>query len=315
MSTDPRVIKTDEHTITSGWIDVGHGHKVWYEQWGNPGAKTPILSFHGGPGGSFKQKYKYTFDPTIHQVIGFDQRGCGNSLPYGKTQHNRTEDLLADARAILEQLGVKKVHAYGASWGSTLAMLFTLQHPDMVESLFVAGTFTASRDEIAWVDTGVLRTHYPEVWERFVASVPEAYADRPAAYHYEVLQGKDRAAWPASAKALEDLEVPAMVTEWPGYTDIKSDAPEEYDFVPYRIYAWYLSHGCFLPDNDILSRAHHITVPTYIINGRYDMVCPPKTAYQLHKAIKGSKLYITYDNHSGGPQTQLVRKTLIDSVY
>lgn len=315
MNLEIRSIKTDEYTLKSGWLDVGHGHRVWYEQWGNPKAKTPILIFHGGPGGEFKPKHKYNFDPKVHHVIGFDQRGCGNSLPYGKTQHNRTDDLIEDASAILDKLRIKNVHVNGGSWGSTLALLFALKYPRRVTSLTLRGTFTGSKDEISWIDQGLYRNYYPEVWQRFITSVPKKYADNPAKFHYDILNGNDKDKWVDSAKALEDLEVPVMLTEWPGYSDIKSDKTEEYDFVPYKIYAWYLSHGSFLPDNYILNNAHKIKVPTYIINGRYDMVCPPKTAYELHDSIKNSKLFITYDNHSGGPQTQLVTKTLIEMIY
>lgn len=315
MNEEPRTIKTDEYTIKSGWLDVGHGHKVWYEQWGNPKAKISILIFHGGPGGEFKAKHKYNFDPKVHQLIGFDQRGCGNSLPYGKTDHNRTEDLINDALAILKELGVSKVHVNGASWGATLGLLFTIKHSSLVESLLIRGTWTATQSEIDWIDKGGFAHFYPEVWQRFVDSVPKQYSSEPAKYHYGILNGNEKTKWAASAKALQDLEVPAMATEWPGYNDIKSDNKAEYDYVPYKIYAWYLSHGCFLSKNYILNNVHKIKVPTYIVNGRYDMVCPPKIAHKLHELIKGSKLLITYDNHGGGPQMQLVYHTLLQTIY
>lgn len=315
-----KVIKTDEHTITSGWLDVGHGHKVWYEQWGNPKAKTVILSFHGGPGGGYKPHHKYRFDPKMHQVICFDQRGCGNSLPYGRTDHNRTEDLIGDAATILKTLKIDKVHLIGGSWDSTLALLFAIKYPKKSLSLITTGVFTGTEAEINWLDKGLFVNHYPEVWERFKQSVPDNQQGDPAAYHYKILSGSNKQAWPASAKALSELERPIMQFDWPGFNDIKPDQNpaaliEAFDYVPYKIYAWYLNHNCFLSGDYILRNAHEIKVPTYIIQGRYDFACPPITAYKLHKAISGSRLFMTLDNHRAGHETDSVFASLISTIY
>lgn len=315
-----RTIKTDEYTIKSDHLDVGGGHKVWFEQWGNPKAEVPILVFHGGPGGEHKPKRKYNFDPKKHQVIGFDQRGGGNSVPYGNIKHNTTQDLIADSVKILNHLDISKVHLSGGSWGSTLALLFATQHPEKVETVMVNGVFTGSQKEIDWLDKGLFRNHYPEVWERFTASVPEEYKDNPAEYHYRMIENGNEIELERSSKALNDLEYPTLIFDWRGYAadDVKKDTvPDallEFDPIPYKIYGHYFKNASFLKPNYILESAHKIKSPLYIVQGRYDMCCPPITAYKLHKAVPGSKLYITLSSHGNDPETNTVLKTLRDLV-
>ncbi len=311
--------KTDKYTTKSGLLDVGHGHKIYFEQWGNPDA-TPILLFHGGPGDSFKPNHKYSFDPARQQVIGFDQRGCGNSVPYGKLEHNTTQDSLADAAKILDELDVDKAYVFGGSWGSTLALLFSMAYPERVKATIVNGIFTASRAELNYIDKGLFKQFYPEVWERFLDSAPEKHRDDPTAFHYKVLAGKDKDQITSSAKALDELEGPLLKFDWRGYTDIQPDAdpdakPKPYDYAPYQIYAHYLSNHCFLEDGYILKHAHQIHTPLYIVQGRYDMVCPPITAYKLHQAVPHSKLYITLSSHSRDPENRTALKTLVDTVF
>lgn len=314
--------QTDSRTIKSGHLDVGQGHKVYYEQWGNKKAKTPILFFHGGPGSNYKWRHKRLFDPDVHQVIFFDQRGAGNSLPYGKLEHNTTDHLIEDAAKILKHLGVKHVYAYGVSWGSTMATLFTIRRPKQVRATIVGAIFSGSQTEIDYIDKGYFGRYYPEVWERFVASVPKSFADSPASYHYEQLKKGSPKDIVDSAKALEDLELPLLMFDWPGYehsNTIRDKEPgdkEEYDYVPYQIYSHYLSQGCFMPDKHVLTKASGIKTPFAIVQGRYDMVCPPAAAYELHKAIPKSKLYITLDSHgSSDHENRTVTRTLIDAMF
>ncbi len=316
-----RTIKTDEFTITSGHLDVGNGHSVWFEQWGNPQVKTPILMFHGGPGSEFKPKHKYNFDPERHQVISFDQRGCGNSLPYGELEHNTTQDVIADAVTILEHLGISNVHVNGGSWGSTLALLFAIEHPELTKTVSIRGVFTGTQAEIDWLDKGIFKRHYPEVWERFVATVPDTHKDNPADYHYKVIEDGDEPKLEATSKALSDLEIPILNFDWRGYDrEVKKDAdpnssPEEFDPVPYKIYGHYFNNACFLEPDYILKNAHKITVPLYIVQGRYDMACPPITAYTLHKAVPHSKLYMTLASHGNDPETSTALNVLRDTMY
>lgn len=314
--SDLREIKTDKYTIKSGHLDVGHGHRVYFEQWGNPKAETPILSFHGGPGSCYSAHHKHNFDPHKHQLIFYDQRGCGNSLPYGRWHHNKTQDLIDDAVRVLDELGVKKVHLWGGSWGSTLALIFNIQHPQKVKTNTVRGVFTGTQPEIDYLDKGQFQKFYPEVWDRFVASVPEKYADNPAKYHYQVLASSDQEAIVASSKALEELEGPLLGFDWKGYSpDYAAQEDTEYDYVPYLIYAHYLRNSCFLPKDYVIKNAHKIQNPLYIVQGRYDMCCPPVTAYRLHQAVAGSKLIMTLASHGHDPENRTALKTLITTLY
>jgi len=315
-TADLASVKTDEHTISSGHLDVGNGHKIYYEYWGNPQAESKILTFHGGPGSQYKNKHKHSYDPKTHAVIFFDQRGCGNSLPYGKLEHNTTDDTMSDAVKLLDHLNIKQTNIFGGSWGSTLALLFAIKYPERTKNVIVTGVFTGSQAEIDYVDKGLFVRFYPEVWERFQASVPAAYKASPAAYHAEKLKSSDTATRKTSAKALEELESPLLRFDWEGYRDVRLDeAEQDYDDVPYRIYAHYLSQECFLPDSYVLKNAHKITAPLYIVQGRYDMICPPITAYTVHKAVKGSKLFMTLGSHDRDPENRSVIKTLLQTVF
>ena len=317
----PKYINTDEFTLESGWLNTDDGHQVWYESWGNKDAKIPIFIFHGGPGGRFKDKHKYNFDPEIHHVIGFDQRGCGNSLPYGSIKNNTTADLISDAKNILDKLGVGRVHIFGGSWGSTLGLLFAMEHPDMIEDIILRGIYLGTRTEIDWLDRGDFKNFYPEVWERFKDSVPKEHRADPASYHYEVLSGEDESEINHSAKALDDLESPTIGFDWQGYDKkIKKDTDPnsaliEYDAVPYKIFGHYFKNECFLAANYIIENAGKIKAPLYMVQGRYDMACPPITAYNLHKAVPGSKLFITLGSHSLDPENRTALKVLTETLY
>lgn len=316
-----RTVKTDEFTIKSGHLDVGDSHNVWYEQWGNPKAKIPTLLFHGGPGGGYKAKHKYGFNPNKHQVICFDQRGSGNSLPYGETDNNTTADLISDALKILKLLNISRVHVTGGSWGSALALVFAIEQPSKTESVLVNGVFTGSQSEIDWVDKGLFQQFYPEVWDRFVATVPKQFQDNPAAYHHQIIKEGDRSELSETAKAFRDLEFPLLGFDWEGFgPNIKQDPdpnidPKVFDPIPYKIWSHYLRNNCFMQPKYILKNADKIKAPLYIVQGRYDMVCPFITAYRLHKAVPHSKLYRTLSSHSHDPETRTAIQAIRDLIY
>lgn len=318
MEGELRQIKTDKYTIKSGHIDVGHGHKVYYEQWGNKNVKTPILTFHGGPGGQYKPSYRTAFDPNKHQVIFFDQRGCGNSLPYGRWHHNKTQDLIEDAKKIIDTLKIKRVYLAGGSWGSTLALLFNISYPDVVAATLIRGVFTATSAEINYLDSGQFQKFYPEIWDSFVASVPQSHHNNPAAYHYSQLKSKDQARVIESAKAFDALERPLLNFDWEGpIPDWRADSGinDPYDYVPYQIYGHYLESNCFLSQNFILNQASKINNPVYIVQGRYDMVCPPVTAYRLHQQLVNSYLYMTLASHGNDSENRNLYRSIIESTF
>jgi proline iminopeptidase len=316
---DLREVKTDKFTLNSGHLDVGGGHKVYFEQWGNKNAKTPILFFHGGPGSWYKPKHKIAFEPEQHQVIFFDQRGIGNSIPYGKLENNTTQTLIQDAVKILDHLDIERVFVFGGSWGSTLALLFTIEHQSKVEATIINGVFTGSSTEIDYLTEGRGRRFYPEAWEQLVRSVPDANTKDPYIYNARILlKSDDPKKLLKSAKALEAYDLPVLFFDWQNASHNKPDnvGEDETDFTPYMLLAHYLLNDYFLPENYILEKAKNIHTPLYIIQGRYDMACPPLLAYNIHKNVKNSKIFMTLGSHdTSDPENRTAIKTLVETVF
>lgn len=298
----------DEFTNQELMLDVGDGHSLYVHDWGNPKAKTPIVFLHGGPGSANKDRYKLRFDPTTHRVIFHDQRSSGKSTPYGSLEHNTTEHLVEDIEKIAVKLGLDAFVLTGGSWGSTLALMYALKHPERVSKLIVTGVFTASKEEIDWLDQGYFKTFYPELWETFVATVPKSHQHDPTAYHAKRILGGNEAEARESAMLYNQLEGTIMVLD--ERKQLPPD-PAEFDPVGPKIEVHYLQNHCFLPEEGyILNHASELTMPTWIVQGRFDMVCPPITAYELHKRVSGSKLIWTMAGHSNDRSTYDVLSTL-----
>lgn len=286
-------MEKDEFTLKETRLKVPGGFELYVQDWGNPKAKTAIIFLKGGPGGACKQRDKDGFDPARDRVIFFDQRGCGQSKPYGKLEANTTAHMIQDITAIADHFGLQKFALRGTSWGSCLALAYALEHPERVAALFVGGIFTASQKEIDWLDNGLFRTFYPDVWQKFLQDTPADFHQSPAAYHYEkVLKGTPEEI-KKSAYAYACLEGGA----------IKLDdrfTPEnftDFDPIPMQIEMTYLANRCFLPERHILDNAHRLPMPVYIVQGRYDMVCPPETAWELHQKLPNCELYWTTAGH------------------
>ena len=285
----------DEYTIKEYALGVSGGHKLYVHDWGNTHAKQTFLFLHGGPGGGCVDAYKAFFDGTRDHVIFFDQRGCGKSTPRGRIEHNTTQDLIGDIELILEKHSLKKVIVFGGSWGSTLALAYALAHPEHVAAMIIRGIFTSRQFEIDHLDKGIFRNFFPDVWDAYLARTPEQYRDDPTAYHNARAVGNDAKAafessyalgeFEGSVSSLEDRHKPA---------DLKT-----FDPVPARIEAHYIQNHCFMEENHIMDNAHKLTMPVWIVQGRYDMVCPPITAYELHKRLPKSNLVLTQSGHSG----------------
>ena len=297
----------DTYTIQEHMIPVGHEHTLYVHDWGNKNAKKPIIFLHGGPGGQCKDKHKMPFDPKSQRVIFFDQRGCGQSTPLGRWHHNNTQELAADITTIANYLKIDTFILTGASWGSALALYYAICNPARVLALVVSGVFTGSQSEIDWLDKGFFKTHFPEAWERYVAATPKAYRDNPSAYHMPTATGKDAAKAAESARAYADLESAALSLD-DAFTPVNPD-----DFEPSGIIIEmrYLAKRCFLPDRFILKNAHKLHMPVYIVQGRYDFVCPPQTAYELSKMIPNAHLSWVTSGH----RTEHETRTALRLIY
>jgi len=297
----------DEYTIRETFLEVGDGHTLYVHDWGNSAAKTPIIFLHGGPGGSCKDRQKQVFDPTRQRVIFFDQRGSGKSLPYGSLEHNTTDEVVGDISKIADHFGIKKFILHGGSWGSALAFFYGIAHPERVQAMVLNGIWTGSKTENDWVDKGGFRTFYPDAWERYAESVPAAHRTNPSAYHFPRILGEDTEAAKASGFAYEQLEGAAISLD-------DRTTPEDfetYDPAGIRIEVNYLSNQCFMPDKYVFDNASKLTMPIYMVQGRQDMVCPPVTAYNLHKLLPNSELIWTISGHKAERESWNVMRTLM----
>ena len=297
----------DEFTIAETFIDVGDGHKLYVQDWGNKKAKLPILFLHGGPGVGVKNKYRQQFEPKIQRVIFFDQRGSGKSLPNGSLKDNTTSELVEDIEKIADGLKLEQFIITGGSWGSCLALAYGLKHPKRIHAMVLRGIFTGSSEEIEWLDKGRFETFFPDVWQKFESSVPASHSSVPTAYHFKRALGSDKLEAKKSAYAYENLEG-ALLSLDDRYTPGDFD---EYDPSGIRIEIHYLVNDCFMPDRYILNNAHKLKMPIWLIQGRYDMVCPPETAYQLHQKLPNSELIWATAGHTNDRPIYDANRTIL----
>lgn len=303
-------MNNDQYVISEKMLDVGDGHTLYIQEWGNPEAAVPVIFLHGGPGSQVRDKYKSTFNPKVQRVLFFDQRGCGKSTPYGSLESNTTDKLIEDISTIADNFNVSTFTIRGSSWGSTLALAYALAHPERVHALVIGGIFTCSETESSWVDSGQFKTFFPDVWQAYLDKTPPEYHDNPSKYHFDKalngtpeeqkLSGYAYACLESSIIQLDDRAAP--------------ESFEEYDPAGIRIEIQYLANGGFMPDRYILDNAHKLTMPVYIVQGRYDMVCPPRTAYELHANLTNSQLYWTLSGHKHEHEDENTLKSIFASL-
>lgn len=298
----------DQHTIKESFLEVTDDHQLYLHEWGNAKAERPIIFLHGGPRNGCDDKDKRKFDPTKQYVIFFDQRGAGKSLPTGSLDHNTTDDLVKDIEKIATHLGLKQFVLVGGSWGSTLALCYAIKHPERVAGMVIDGIFTGTKTETDWLHRGGWRDFYPDIWQEYLATVPETHHDNPGAYHTAQALSPDAEAAKQSTYAYIKTELALLKLD-------DRYQPENYEtFEPGggMIELHYLAHNCFLPDKHILTHASKLTMPIYIIQGRYDMVCPPRTAHELAQALPNSKLVWTINGHLRQHEAANIQRIFID---
>ncbi len=292
----------DNYTSQEIFIDVGDGHEIYVHDWGNKKSKHVVLHIHGGPGVGSSDKDKLKFDPLLHRVIFFDQRGAGRSLPYGQLKNNTTIDLAKDINKVLQKLKIYKVLLIGGSWGSTLALFFAIKYPDKVKGLIIDGIFTATTEEIKWQTSGSINTFFPDEWQKFIFSVPTKYKSNPYKYYI------DKAANKESIYQIMKLQSSILkldeIYTLPNIND--------FDEIPGRIELHYLKNNFFLSSKYLLNNAFKIKAPVYIIQGRYDMVCPPIAAYNLDNKLPNSKLVWTINGHIRSHEAKSLQKIILE---
>ncbi|MBY6164231.1 prolyl aminopeptidase [Pseudooceanicola nitratireducens] len=290
-------------------LDVGDGHTIYVEQAGNPEGQ-PVVVLHGGPGGGCSPAMRRYFNPDHYRVILFDQRGCGRSRPHASVTDNTTWHLVSDIELIRETLGIDTWIVFGGSWGATLSLIYAQTHPDRASHLVLRGVFLMTQSELDWFYQGGAGAFWPEAWARFVDPIPvEERDDLIAAYHRRlfgddmVVQTKYARIWSSWENSLASMRTGGMGGEAPGdYARAFARLENHY----FTNAGWLDEDGQILRD---LDRIAHI--PGVIVQGRYDMICPPRMAYELASRWPNGQLRIV--DHAGhalsepGISAELVR--------
>ena len=271
-------------------LDVGDGHKVYMEQCGRRDG-VPVVVLHGGPGGGCSPAMRRYFDPSVYRVILFDQRGCGRSRPHASVEDNTTWHLVRDIELIRETLGIEKWIVFGGSWGATLSLIYGQTHPDRTLALVLRGVFLMTQPELDWFYGGGAGKFWPDLWERFTRLIPkDEQDDFIAAYHRRLFSG-DRVLETRYARAWASWEnaLASIHNDGPG-----GESPADYARAFARLENHYFQNGGFLDDQtQILNRMDRIAdIPGVIIQGRYDMICPPVSAYTLAQAWPEARLQL-----------------------
>ena len=271
-------------------IDVGDGHSIYVEECGNPDG-MPVVILHGGPGGGCSPMMRRFFHPDLYRVILFDQRGCGRSRPHASVEHNTTWHLLRDIERIRHRLKIDKWVVFGGSWGATLSLIYAINHPEAVRQLVLRGVFLMTQHELDWFYAGGAGKFFPDRWARFLELLPKEEQDQTIkAYHKRLFSSDDAEqtrfarAWTAWESALATLEGASHTGSTPAAYARAFARIENH----YFINQGFLNHDNYILDN--VDKFAHI--PGVIVQGRYDMICPPETAFKLHEAWPLSRLII-----------------------
>ncbi|MCV2863230.1 prolyl aminopeptidase [Albidovulum sediminicola] len=270
------------------YLDVGDGHRIYVEQSGQPNG-LPVLVLHGGPGGGSSPAMRRFFDPSVFRVVLFDQRGCGRSEPHASVEANTTWHLVADIERIRQTLGIDRWIVFGGSWGATLGLIYAQAHPERVMHLVLRGVFLMTQAELDWFYGGGAGAFWPDLWQRFAGMIPEdEQGDLIAAYHKRLFSGnyaeeaRFGRAWSGWENALASI----------GSGGCAGDAPSDYARAFARLENHYfVNHGFLETDGQILRDLPRMRdIPGTIVQGRYDMICPPVTAWSLAQVWRRAAL-------------------------
>ena len=276
-------------------LQVSGGHDLYVEECGTRGAQ-PVVVLHGGPGGGCSPGMRRYFDPEAWHIVLFDQRGCARSRPHASVERNTTWDLIEDIEAIRRRLGIDRWAVFGGSWGAALGLLYAQAHPRRVTAMMLRGVFLMTRRELDWFYGGGAANFFPDLWDEFLRPIPEdERGDLIAAYHSRLMGGD----------IARQTEFARIWTRWEGSTaTLRADPrvrPGLGDAAYARAFAriechYFQNRGFLEDDGQILRDMPRIRdIPAVIVQGRYDMVCPPVSAFQLHAAWPGSDLRIVGD--------------------
>ncbi|EON33985.1 alpha/beta hydrolase-like protein [Gordonia terrae C-6] len=292
----------------AGHLDVGDGQQIYWETSGNPDGK-PAVFVHGGPGGGTAPAQRRFFDPAKYRIVLFDQRGCGQSRPHiadgADLTVNTTPHLIADMERLRTHLGIERWQVFGGSWGSTLGLAYAQTHPERVTELVLRGIFLLRRSEIDWYYNGGAAHIYPDLWESYLEPIPvdERDGDLVEAYH-RLLTSGDAATARAAARAWTGWEQatsyllprPDEGSDGSSGDDAETGDTGRFDLAFASIENHYFVNQGFLRDGQLLDDIDRIaSIPGVIVQGRYDVVCPARSAWDLHRAWPAADLHIVAD--------------------
>ena len=275
----------------SGFLNIDQ-HQIYFEQCGNPNGK-PALFLHGGPGGGGSEEVRRFFNPDIYRIIVIDQRGCGRSKPHGCLENNTTWHLVSDIENLREKLDIEKWLVFGGSWGSTLSLAYAQAHPKSVSELVLRGIFLLREEELHWFYQDGASRIFPEAWSGFLDIIDEDKRDNLMSSYHEIFKSDDKEkrlkaaiAWSKWEAATSSLAYkPSLIEEFSNPEFALAFALIENHY--------FMNKGWFKTENQIIENIDIIrSIPAVIVQGRYDVVCPMKTAWELSEAWPEAELIV-----------------------
>ena len=307
-----RMLYPDLEPFHTGRLKVSPVHELYFEESGNPNGK-PVLFLHGGPGGGTEPKHRRYFDPAAYRIVLLDQRGCGRSTPFASLEANTTWDLVSDIEALRKELGIGKWQVFGGSWGSTLALAYAETHPERVTELVLRGIFLLRKEEIQWFYQEGSSWIFPDAWHDYLTHIPVAERGDLLSAYYKRLTGSDAAVRSAAAK---------VWSVWEGRTSclipnaelIARTAGDEFALAFARIESHYFVNDGWLTNGRELLAPANIEkirkIPGVIVQGRYDVVCPAKSAWDLHTMWPEADLRIVPDAGHAASEPGIVHELI-----
>ncbi|MFO7888356.1 MAG: prolyl aminopeptidase, partial [Eubacteriales bacterium] len=267
---------------------------IYYEEAGNPNGK-PILFVHGGPGAGTSPNSRRFFDPEFYRIILFHQRGCGKSKPLGELEDNTTWDLIKDMEKIRKILNIDNWIVFGGSWGSTLSLIYAINYPERVKALILRGIWLSRREEIDWMFEGGVSRFFPEIWDEFLKPIDEDAKSKIAAYYKIFTKGTEEETIEAAVNW--SFYESSIVKLLPSQEIIEESTKPDKAIAIAKLECHYFYNNMFgRGDNYILDNIDKIkNIPTFIVNGRYDVICPPYTAKKLHDSLNNSEFVVVGD--------------------
>ena len=275
----------------TGSLKVSDLHELYYELCGNPDGR-PVVMLHGGPGGSSSPYMRRFCNPDKFLIILFDQRGAGKSNPYAEMRENTTQHLVGDIETLRKHLKLDRILLFGGSWGSTLGLAYAETFPDNVSGMVLRGIFTATKEEIDHFYHGGVKKFFPETYEKFISALPKREPESMPTYLLQLIEQGDSAAVEKYARIWAEYEIKLASLSISDET--LANIMSSFNPLAFGILEnYYMANQCFLEEGQLFRDADKIKdIPLVLVNGRYDMICPPVTAYRLHQVLPNSRLVI-----------------------